>query len=85
MDYVFEPRWKEELVCSCDEGRLVFELTMGTLTVYLPTRDKWAGSAPEWAKPLYDEIHDALEVWAKSQAIPLVIDGSAAVTLDDRP
>lgn len=30
----FSPRWREELVATCDEGVLIFEFTMGKNHVY---------------------------------------------------
>jgi hypothetical protein len=46
----FAARWKEELVCTMDGKQFVLELTMGKVGAYLPTKEKWEASAPEWAK-----------------------------------
>ncbi|MGF6418922.1 hypothetical protein ABH900_002425 [Stenotrophomonas sp. AN71] len=34
--FEFKARWKEELVCTSPDGAFVLELSMGTLTAYLP-------------------------------------------------
>ncbi len=79
--WTFEPRWKEELLCSCADGKLVLELAMGILTVYLPPIEKWERVVPPWARGRYQELERDLRAWSRAQAIPMVIDESAHVTL----
>jgi len=76
----FEPRWKEELVCTLNDRSVVIELTMGTLTVYLPSERKWEASAPEWAKRDWGRFREELAAWCAQQNIPLQIDDGAWVS-----
>jgi hypothetical protein len=76
----FEPKWKEELVCTMDGRRFVVELTMGVLTVYFPTLAKWESSAPEWAKKQWERARADLSDWCEHQKIPLVIEDHAWVS-----
>jgi hypothetical protein len=80
MDWTFAPKWKEELVCTCPQGSLILEFTMGRATVYFPTAERWRSQAPDWAVPLRDEMESALRTWCAVQGIPVVMDGSAALT-----
>lgn len=75
----FEPKWKEELICTMDAKRFTIELTMGVLTVYFPTRSKWETIAPDWAKPHWERVKNDLATWCLQQAIPLHIDDNAWV------
>jgi hypothetical protein len=75
----FCPRWKEELVCSCDYGTFVLEMPMGVTSVYFPPQEAWAVRAPDWAKPYWLEIHQQLMEWCVSESIPLYIDETADV------
>ena len=81
LKFNFNPRWKEELVCSCQSGDFILEMTMGTLSVFLPTKEIWEANAPEWAKPHWGDLHIQLEEWCKKEKIPLVIESNAWVTL----
>ena len=38
--FEFQPRWREEIVCSCSLGAFILEMTMGVTTVYLPTAER---------------------------------------------
>jgi hypothetical protein len=78
----FEPKWKEELVCTMDGRRFVVELTMGVLTVYFPTLSKWDASAPEWARGQWQRVRDDLADWCQQQKMPLVIEDHALVEFD---
>ena len=78
----FEPKWKEELVCTMDERRFVIELTMGALTVYFPTPSKWDASAPEWAKGQWERVRSDLAGWCEQRKMPLVIEDQAWVHFD---
>ena len=54
--YTFTPRWKEELVCSCEDGEIVIDLTMGIPNVYFYGVATWAkraclGDAPASGDP----------------------------------
>ena len=76
LKFHFQPRWKEELVCTCDLGSLVLDLTMGVATVYLPNQHVWASIAPDWAKSHWQTLHDQLQTWCSSQNIPLHLSDS---------
>jgi len=78
----FEPKWKEELVCTMDGRRFVVELTMGRLAVYFPTNAKWKAAAPEWAASQWERVRDDLVAWCAQQKIPLVIEENAWVQFD---
>lgn len=78
----FQPKWKEELVCTLDGRGFVIEMTMGVPTVYLPTQSKWELSAPEWARPQWERVRADLAVWCEQQRIPLVVEDHAWVNFD---
>jgi hypothetical protein len=78
----FEPRWKEELVCTMDGRKFVVELTMGVLTAYFPTQSKWESSAPEWARHQWERVRADLSAWCQQQKMPLVIEDHAWVSFD---
>mgnify|MGYP000172405969 CR=1 FL=1 len=73
--FIFMPKWKEELVCSCDSGQLVFEMPMGRVTVLFPTEDRWNEIIvpPHWARTRRGEILTELEDWCRNEGIPLVV------------
>lgn len=71
--FQFQPRWKEELVCSCDLGSFVVTMPMGVVSVDFPTEDIWQHEAPSWAKPYWDSVRSQLSAWCKSQNIPLYV------------
>jgi hypothetical protein len=71
LEFRFQPRWKEELVCECALGILVLDMTMGVTVVYLPNAQAWVSFAPLWAKPHWHTLHDQLQTWCSSQNIPL--------------
>jgi hypothetical protein len=83
MSFEFTPRWKEELVCECAEGKLVVEITMGVLHVYFPSEARWKRDAPTWARMRYEEILGDLTRWCTAKSIPLTVDDSA--WMDDLP
>ena len=76
--WTFTPRWKEELVCECAEGKLVIDMTMGVVRVYFPSEERWNTAAPPWARPRYVEILAALREWCGDKT-PLVVDDSGWV------
>ena len=67
----FQPRWKEELVCSCERGAFVITMPMGVVSVDYPTEDTWRQEAPDWARPHWAAIRGQLAAWCASQKIPL--------------
>jgi hypothetical protein len=75
----FQPKWKEELVCTMDGTSFVIELTMGVATVYLPSQHKWEASVPDWARDQWERVKADLSDWCQQQDIPLVIDDQAWV------
>ena len=78
----FQPKWKEELVCTMDGKSFVIELTMGVLTVYFPTQSKWEASAPEWAMQQWTRVEHDLSAWCAEQKIPLVIEEHTSVQFE---
>ena len=79
----FSPRWKEELVCSLGGKSFVIEFSMGSANhAYLPERERWEAAAPEWAKPLWEEVRQDLANWCKGQNIPLTIDSNSWVSFE---
>ena len=75
----FEPRWKEELVCTMDGHEFILEFTMGISTAYLPTESKWESEAPVWAKGTWVSVSEQLAAWCRMQKIPLEITENAWV------
>jgi hypothetical protein len=71
-----KPRWKEELVISCDAGKFSIDLTMGTLKVYLPDESSFDRVAPAWAQGHWSEVHDAVKQWCESNYVPLVVESN---------
>lgn len=69
----FDPRWREELVATSQEGKLVFELTMGELHVYFPDENRWHSSVPEWALEKFDIYKEACKKWCDGKGIPFTI------------
>jgi hypothetical protein len=61
INYTFEPRWKEELVCTCQEGSFVLDYAMGTPTVYFPAESSWQKVPPEWALLHWSTLHEQLQ------------------------
>lgn len=72
----FKPRWKEELVCSTDDGEFSLDFTMGKLKVFLPDEASFNAAAPQWAVGHWNEIHEALKEWCHAASIPLVVEPS---------
>jgi len=77
--FTFQPRWKEELVCTGPGGSFVLELPMGVLSAYLPTEAMWQSKAPVWARDLWPELKIELESWCRNNKAQFVIDESAGV------
>jgi hypothetical protein len=77
--FSFQPRWKEELVVTGSGGSFVLELPIGVLAAYLPTEAEWSRRAPEWARTLWPELKQELEVWCAKNNAQFHIDPSADV------
>lgn len=77
--YTFQPRWKEELVCTCPFGSLVLDMPMGIVSVYVPTEARWRTVAPVWAIEHWPALHAQLRDWCAQNDIPLHVDASAFV------
>jgi hypothetical protein len=75
----FNPRWREELVATSNEGTLVFELTMGKYHVYFPDKSKWVASVPDWAKEKWEIYSEACNEWCTNNKIPITITDDAHV------
>ncbi len=75
----FTPRWREELVATCNEGILVFELTMGKNHVYFPSESTWISSVPQWAKDKWQVFFDACTRWCSGNSIPISVVDNALV------
>lgn len=69
----FNPRWREELVASSEEGILIFELTMGKYHVYFPSEGKWRDSVPDWAKEKWQLYLKECTDWCTRNNIPISI------------
>ena len=79
--FTFQPRWKEELVCSCPRGSFVLELPMGVATVYLPTAERWPAVAPGWAQEDWTVVQRELARWCLHRQVALCLDANARVAL----
>ena len=77
--FKFQPRWKEELIVTGPGGSFILELPMGKLSAFLPTEVVWEEKAPLWAKSLYPELKQELEVWCKENNADFIIDVTAGV------
>ena len=77
--FTFQPRWKEELVCTGPGGSFVLDLPMGILTACLPTEAAWKRKAPEWARDLWPQLKTELQDWCRANNAKFVIDENAAV------
>lgn len=75
----FTARWREELVATSEEGRLIFELTMGTYHVYFPDEETWKKSVPDWAKDKWELYEQECSRWCQQQHIPISIVYNALV------
>lgn len=75
----WQPRWREELVATAEHGRLVFELTMGSLHVYFPDEPTWQRSVPVWATARYEQYRSSCEHWCAGQGIPFTVVDNALV------
>lgn len=73
----FQPRWKEELVCTTASGTFTLEMPMGAPAVYFPTSSKWSEVAPSWAQPYWASVQKQLAAWCNSQNVALHIEESA--------
>jgi hypothetical protein len=77
--FKFEPRWKEELVCSGPGGSFVLEMPMGKLTVLLLTEDEWISRGPTWARELWPILHAELKAWCAELDAVFAVDATAGV------
>jgi hypothetical protein len=77
--FKFEPKWKEELVCTAPQGSLILELPMGELTALLPTENVWKEKAPSWARELWPVLKKELEEWCVIHKARFLIDPTANV------
>ncbi|GAA5784352.1 hypothetical protein [Chitiniphilus shinanonensis] len=77
--FKFQPRWREELVCTGPGGVFVLELPMGVLSAYLPTEDVWRSKAPPWAHDLWPVLKEELGAWCAANKAKFVIDETAGV------
>jgi hypothetical protein len=67
--FTFQPRWKEELVCTGPGGSFVLELPMGVLSAYLPSEVAWRSKAPAWARELWPVLKVELEAWCEKNNV----------------
>lgn len=77
--FEFKARWKEELVCTSPDGAFVLELSMGTLTAYLPSEQAFRSNAPTWAADLWPQLRDELAQWCVASNAALVVDHQARI------
>jgi hypothetical protein len=76
---LFQPVWKEKLICTCKAGGFVLDMPMGVVSVYLPPERVWREQAPPWAAAHWTAIEAQLRAWCVAQKIPLHIDDNAEV------
>ena len=79
--FSFQPKWKEELVCSTPWAIFTVELTMGVLHVYFPDEAKWKKALPEHLHAKWGEVVQELERWCKKESIPLSLVPDAWIEL----
>jgi hypothetical protein len=78
-NFRFQPRWKEELVCTSPGGTIVLELPMGVLSAYLPTEAAWKHTAPAWSRDLWPVLRSEIEARCKANKTKFIIDETADV------
>ncbi len=78
-EFIFQPRWKEELVVTGSGGSFILELPMGILSAYLPTEEVWLQKSPSWAKEMYPDLKSELETWCKENKAKFIVDATAGV------
>lgn len=66
-------RWREEVVASSSEGKLVFEFTMGREHLYFPSEARWLELAPAWARNKWQDYRQACELWCQKYRYPISI------------
>lgn len=81
--FAFQPRWKEELVCTGPGGSFVLELPMGILSAYMPAEAAWPAKCPPWARDLWPDLKADLEDWCRRNGARFFIDESATVWYGD--
>lgn len=69
----FQPRWKEEIVATSRNGKLVFEMTMGIDHACFPSQVLWEKDALEWAKPMWEEYMNESMRWCNNNSIPFTL------------
>jgi len=69
----FNPRWREELVATSDEGVLILELTMGKYHVYFPSQRQWLEAVPDWARSKWDLYLTECRNWCAQNNIPISV------------
>lgn len=74
----FRPAWKEELWCSLDDHGFVLGAPMGMpyLVCDMVSRAQWEATAPGWASGRWEEVLEALLLWAARS-------GSVEVTIGE--
>jgi hypothetical protein len=75
----FQPRWKEELTCSCSEGSFILGMPMGNVSVDFPTEERWLQQAQPWAQPHWAAFLQQLQHWCSGKGIPLYVAPTAGV------
>ena len=79
-DIEFRARWREELEAITSEGKLVFELGMGSgKQVYFPNEQRWRAKAPAWAKEQWKRYSDACQAWCKQNSIRFSLEHDAHI------
>ena len=77
--FTFQPKWKEELICTGPGGSFILELPMGILSAYLPTEEEWQRKSPAWARELWPTLRSELEAWCNANKAQFFIDATASV------
>jgi hypothetical protein len=76
--FTFQPRWKEELICTCTAGSFILQMPMGVVSVDLPSLEAWSAAAPSWAKALWSTLYAELSEWCALHKFPLYVSDSAS-------
>lgn len=75
----FLPQWKEELVVAGPGGRFILMFWMGIPTISLPPEADWQEAAPDWARSLWQPLHDELVDWCRFNNVALDVASGAGV------
>jgi hypothetical protein len=77
-DIEFRPRWREELEAITPQGKMVFEMGVGSgMHVYFPDEQRWNAKAPDWAKAQWQRYAQACKEWCAKNHIAFSLEADA--------